>query len=852
MSDLARLTVDLALRLGAEQVVSLGCRAPERLAEVAVRVPVLALDGERRLESVRGLSPQLRALAWEPGEPLPDAVHQQARTSLLICDGLLEQLDDPAPVLATLRELLEEVPAALISSVDRDLLPAEDGPPARWNAEELLALLARSGLETVWAGVTDTHGSLGRRAGLTCATSRNRPGEVRAALAPGPLGLGFDPGATLPPRAEKPRVCIASYEFVGPTRTGGIGTAYTSLAEALADAEHEVTLLFTGWEEGEGRPFNHWVREYRERGIELLRLPQAAPRGIETGHRHAVRSYQAYHRLRELERERPFDVIHFPEVLGHGYYTISARRLGIAFQRTTIAVGTHSSTSWVLEANGTVFQAIDDFADDFIERRSVEMCDVLISPSAYMLDWMRARGWNLPERHFVQQYARSLAAKPAAPEVEPDPGAGGGEDETELVFFGRLEPRKGVRVFCDALDRLARLRPAQGCRVTFLGKRSSIDGIDAAEYLRERRREWPWPVEVIDGLGQPDALAYLRSPGRRLTVIPSLADNSPNTVYEALALGIPFLASRVGGTAELIDPRDLAWATFDPEADRPGCAERGTEALAERLATALATPELGVPRPAVAPDACRDAHVYWHGAVAAGSAAAEREPGPVSIAVAELGGEPSREDADAILFVPPGAGVTLDAIGLLERAAGSCDAEVIAIPVLAGERGRDRVTRVPVGGPPIGGLLRRCFGDGAFLIRTAALERLGGLAAEVDPADRAHHLLCRAAIAGMRIEVLPEPLVIGPPGSLEPISIVEQSHRRTAILDAYADAPQEVLAGLPLLAQQLYAAAERHERDLVDLYENRFGRFTLPIRRSVGRARRVRRTLRRDPGPGRG
>ena len=852
MSDLARLTVDLVLRLGAERVVSLGCRAPERLAEIAARVPVLALDLEPNREALRAIAPAAETEVWNPSEALPDVVNAGIEDSLLVCDCLLEELEDPAPALAGLRALLEHAPAALISTADRGLAPSDaDGARPRWNAEELLALLARAGLETVWVGLTDAHGSLGRRAGLTCAVSRNRPGEVRAALAPGPLGLGFDPAASLPAREEpKPRVCIASYEFVGPTRTGGIGTAYTSLAEALADAEHEVMLLFTGWEEAAADPFSHWVRHYRERGIDLQRLPQADPKSIETGHRHAVRSYQAYGHLRELERKRPFDVIHFPEVLGHGYYSLCARRLGIAFENTTIAIGTHSSTSWVLEANGTVFQAIDDFADDFIEQRCVEMCDVLISPSAYMFDWMRARGWRLPERHFVQQYARSLAAEPANA-ISSD-GGGPGDTSTEIVFFGRLEPRKGLRVFCDALDLLASEHPERAATVTFLGKRASIDGVDAESYLHDRESAWPWPVEIIDDLGQPDALAYLRSPGRRLTVIPSLADNSPNTVYEALALRIPFVASRVGGTAELIDTRDLEWATFDPEADRPRSSARGTDALATRLSAALTARTLEVPRPAVASDACRDAHVYWHSAVRATPPGAGRETAPLSVGVAELGSEAELPHADAVLFVPPGAGLALAAKETLERAAADCDAEVLAIAVTAGEKRRNQVTRVPVGGPAIAGLLRRCFGDAAFMIRRDALERLGGLSDEVDPADRGHHLLSRAAIAGMRIEVLPEPLVIAPPDALAPMSIVEQSHRRVAILDAYAGAPREVLAGLPLLVQQLYAAAVERERQLIELYEHRFGRLTLPIRRSIGRARRVRRALRRDRRGGQG
>ena len=49
-------------------------------------------------------------------------------------------------------------------------------------------------------------------------------------------------GAARPSR--KLRVCIASFDFVGPVRNGGVGTAFTSLAEALAAAGHEVTLLY--------------------------------------------------------------------------------------------------------------------------------------------------------------------------------------------------------------------------------------------------------------------------------------------------------------------------------------------------------------------------------------------------------------------------------------------------------------------------------------------------------------------------------------------------------------------------------------------------------------------------------
>ena len=526
---------------------------------------------------------------------------------------------------------LAGAPAALVSVRNRALDPGSDG----WTAEELIEAVEATGRTAGWLGISDAHGSLGRRAGLTCLIE-DAGGKATAALAGGALGLGFDWVLDDASPTAKPRVLIASYEFVGPTRTGGIGTAYTSLAETLAAAGHEVTVLFSGWDEPGGEPLAHWADHYRKLGISLHGLPTETSPCAETGHRHADRAHQVYRWLRERERSgERFDVVHFPEVLGHGFYAIGAKRQGLAFAQTTFAIGTHSSTSWVLETNRTLCQAPDDFADEFIERRCVESTDTLISPSAYMLDWMRARGWTLPARHFVQQYARSQAVDAlaaAAPAATPQ--AAGAAAPTEIVFFGRLEPRKGLVVFCDALDRLSERPELPPWRATFLGKHSEIDGVPAGAYVRERAALWSGEVELIDGMNQPQAVGYLRSGGRRVTVIPSLADNSPNTVYEALALEIPFIASRVGGTAELIDPRDLARSTFDP-------GEGGAAELARRLEGALAAEQLDAPRPSVAAGVCRDAHVTWHVRVAASAPPPVEPPEPPPLSVQIVGDDPA-------------------------------------------------------------------------------------------------------------------------------------------------------------------------------------------------------------------
>src|SRR5713101_7807639 len=125
------------------------------------------------------------------------------------------------------------------------------------------------------------------------------------------------------------RVCIASFDFVGPVRNGGVGTAFTSLGEALAAAGHEVTFLYLSGQFCENGKLEDWIFHYRKRGIHFVPMPgHAAPR-LEAPF-HMARAYEAYVWLRNQE----FDIIHFSEWRAPGYYTLLAKHQGLAFEKT--------------------------------------------------------------------------------------------------------------------------------------------------------------------------------------------------------------------------------------------------------------------------------------------------------------------------------------------------------------------------------------------------------------------------------------------------------------------------------------------------------------------------------------
>ena len=79
-----------------------------------------------------------------------------------------------------------------------------------------------------------------------------------------------------------------------------------------------------------------------------------------------------------------------------------------------------------------------------------------------------------------------------------------------LVFFGRLESRKGLELFCDALDVLAGRGALKGATVTFLGKNGRVRHEDGVRFVGRRTAHLGVPVRLESTMGQAEALDYLR------------------------------------------------------------------------------------------------------------------------------------------------------------------------------------------------------------------------------------------------------------------------------------------------------------------------------------------------------
>lgn len=416
---------------------------------------------------------------------------------------------------------------------------------------------------------------------------------------------GFEGGAAA-------RVCFASNN-IGPLVRNGVATANTSLAKLLAAHGHDVTMLFTGKPPEDKSESEKVVSDYASLGIRFVILPW----GDASGPLHHNRAFEVCKWLIEENVRHPFDVIHFTECQGHGYYALHAKRAGEAFQSTTLAVTPHGSLRWCHEGNSRFVHNFDEVATETIERASLAMADVVLAPSRHMVDWIQSRGWSLPAETYIQQYVL-----PIAQQAERNHGA-----LQEIVFFGRLEIRKGIHHFIDAITRLDATLP-ETVEVTFLGEHSIVDAQSSTDYITERAGRWRRKWWILDDLGHAAALEYLNGSGR-LAVVASVHDNLPNTILECLALKIPFVASRAGGIPEMILQDDLDSCTYASDGDP-------AHNLAALITEVVSRPALAVPRFAIEPERTYAAWLAWHSEQAV-KARQERQV----VALASSWGQPS-------------------------------------------------------------------------------------------------------------------------------------------------------------------------------------------------------------------
>ncbi|NIA11342.1 MAG: glycosyltransferase [Nitrospiraceae bacterium] len=376
------------------------------------------------------------------------------------------------------------------------------------------------------------------------------------------------------------RILIVTPDIVGPIRSGGIGTAFYELSKALTEAGAKVTILYTLGDYSEKETIQHWMNFYKSFGVEFI--PLSPGKWLYEG---TPYFRQVSHRVDEwLENhEKEFDVVISPEWMGNLYYALLAKKQGLRYSSIKFITNTHGPELWAYEGNYWFPPDLDFVDRDFLERNCVNLADYAVSPSNYLFEWMKERKWAYPKKAFVIQniFDESILKKIKE---------GDYKEIKRLIFFGRPEPRKGLDLFSRALELLPDEVRSKIEEVIFVGKPIKTQNFDSIEYLDSYAEKLRIPFKLYT-FQRDEALKFIKSKTDALIVIPSLVENSPYTVLEALNMKVPFIATNVGGIPELIKEEFRDSVLFDPV----------PSALSEKIAGSLGKKPI-LPKPAKTPD----------------------------------------------------------------------------------------------------------------------------------------------------------------------------------------------------------------------------------------------------------
>jgi glycosyltransferase involved in cell wall biosynthesis len=571
------------------------------------------------------------------------------------------------------------------------------------------------------------------------------------------------------------RITLVADELQG-IQGGGLGTVFSYLAIALARLGNSVDVLYFG--RTPAAVDAAWAETYERWNVGVQLLP---PSTAEVEPPYFARLLDI---ASALEAGRP-DVVIAQDLAGAAYVPLRLRQLGLGFEDTLFIVRCSGTRRWITDAARKVRVHPGALAVTTVEQAALELADAVVAESRYMVDWMLSQGWRLREETHVIPSVLEWGATgetPASAKVAEDARV------RRIVFFGRLEDRKGIGPFVDAVNAL---EPdvVDGVELEFLGH-------ETPAWPEERVRELVsasafGSVEVTTRLDRDAALARLVQPGT-LAVMPSLEDNSPSTVYECLALGIPFAASGVGGTAELVDARDRDRVLFDPT-------KAGIAAALQRALTH--TDGLRPARPAFDDAESLD---RWSDILAREPEARSvpKERPSVDVIVAPREGREaalSESAAEWIVLLDSDDDPSDELLETLLRAQAASSADVVTSGLLV----RDAETSKPyyfLGDPGGLGVLSNAYGV-APLIRRSLLADGTATAWPVE-GDPDWPLLARLSASGAQIVSVPRPLLTRrePPGDL-------RRHPSDALLvvKELEHAVPATLEGLPRLTAGLAA-----------------------------------------------
>lgn len=353
-------------------------------------------------------------------------------------------------------------------------------------------------------------------------------------------------------------ICYISQEYPPETGWGGVGAYTYEMAHALAESGHRVTVISRAIN---GESFD------RERGVEVHRIsPRPTWDNIPIFWRlnriWPGFAWAAMRRLRSIHRQQPVDLVEAAEVRADGFF--------VSFMpgRPRLITRLHTAQIFCDRLSQISSERLRPW-EYWFEKKSISRANLLTAPSQAMLDLTRTWVPFPDDNAFV--VPNPVDKKKFRPSAL--------ERKNLVVYVGRLERRKGLDTILRALPSVFKRFPS--AEFLFLGSDGTDhDGKKWSDKLRDavgpmQREQLRFEQKSRDALIETYQEAAV-------CILPSVWENFPYALLEAMACGTPVVATQCGGYPELIE--DGVSGFLVPVGD--------SEALASRIGDLLAGPQL--------------------------------------------------------------------------------------------------------------------------------------------------------------------------------------------------------------------------------------------------------------------
>jgi len=246
-----------------------------------------------------------------------------------------------------------------------------------------------------------------------------------------------------------------------------------------------------------------------------------------------------------IQQEGKPDIIEAQDYLGIAYYLLHFKHLlypGV--KDIPVVITLHSPAFLYLEYNRVPTYRFPDFHTCEMEKEAIKMADWLISPTQYLIE-------------AIQPYVDISGKKKTVirnPYIVPDHKPAPAIDRNKIIYYGKLSPQKGSFELLSYFKNLWNngfthpLHVIGGTDIVFHPEQLTMGQIVEKKYEKYISNG----LLRLHGKIKPSAIeSELHS--AHVIVVPSIVDNLPYVVIEAMALGKVVLASVQGGQREMID-----------------------------------------------------------------------------------------------------------------------------------------------------------------------------------------------------------------------------------------------------------------------------------------------------------